>query len=156
MASKAFSKINNPKDLSLIRVFVKEALISKGVKKIQGKKIKHCKNKPLEYTYRRVFKSDPTIDYLEDKRINREEGRFGQVYLMGNREYGLVKIGFSNNPEQRLKELQTGCPFPISIFTSFKGSLKREKQLHHQYKDLRVNGEWFKIEDKLEDFINKY
>ena len=154
--TKAFHKINNPKDKSLIRVYVKERLTDVGVNKVQGKSINHCNNLILEYTYKRIFKTDPTIDYLENKRQNRKEGRVESIYFIGNREYQLVKIGFSTYPEDRMKQLQTGCPFELELFGVIKGSVKEEKTLHRKYSKYRINGEWFKIDGELKDYLELF
>ena len=123
---RAFKKINNPKDLSLIRVFVKERLINKGINKIDAKQIKHSTNKQLEQKYWSVFGSSPTVDYLEDKRVNKEKSKIVEVYFIGNREYELVKIGISDNVEGKIKSLEAGCPFSIEKFCSVKGGIKKE------------------------------
>ena len=152
--SKAFKKINNPKDLSLIRVFVKDR-IGEIQSKIKGKAIKHCKNIELEHTYREIFKSNPVVDFLEHKRLMRESGKKAQVYFIGNTDYELVKIGFSSEPEKRVKQLQTGCPFPITILHTEVGTPKNESELHRRFSKHRVNGEWFKLSLSILNYIQK-
>lgn len=62
---------------------------------------------------------------------------------------GHVKIGYSNDPQRRLKELRkTQGPFQYDIeylweFESEEQAKYIEKQIHSMYKDHRVNGEWF-------------
>ncbi|MFF8423127.1 GIY-YIG nuclease family protein [Streptomyces sp. NPDC015680] len=36
-----------------------------------------------------------------------------RVYLIGSAASTLVKIGWSDNPERRLRDLQTGSPLPL-------------------------------------------
>lgn len=74
----------------------------------------------------------------------------GWVYFIGNRENKIVKIGYSRSPKTRLKELQTGCPYKLSIIYLLPGGIKLEKLLHKKYEDYKLNGEWFKLEKQLE------
>lgn len=58
----------------------------------------------------------------------------------------LCKFGFSNNPETRLKSLQTGNPNKLTIVESIfveTDVSKLEKKLHREYAMRRVHGEWF-------------
>jgi hypothetical protein len=77
----------------------------------------------------------------------------GYVYLIlevnehGDEHY---KIGISKNePEKRLKQLQTGNPNRIDILKFYKSeNYKRvEKWLHSKYSSFRTlaNNEWFKL-----------
>ena len=59
---------------------------------------------------------------------------------------GLVKIGFSKNPEQRLKQLQTGACHPLRIYRMIPtGTRALETVLHKQYQEYRRQGEWFEL-----------
>jgi len=72
------------------------------------------------------------------------------VYAIGSLDYGYVKIGFSTNVFARIKQIQTGCPFPVSIIKRWPGlGRKEEKLLHKSYSKYKSNGEWFKIEGSL-------
>ena len=55
------------------------------------------------------------------------------------------KIGFATNPQQRLKELQIGCPYELKIILEFPGGLIKEKELHAFYNNSYVRGEWFNL-----------
>lgn len=72
------------------------------------------------------------------------------IYVIG-REQGPVKVGISSSPRTRLAELQTGCPFKISILNEQRmrdrdHALKHEKTFHEVYRKYRLMGEWFKID----------
>jgi len=73
----------------------------------------------------------------------------GQVYIIGNLEYKTCKIGYSENPNKRVKDLQTGCPFLLTILASFPGNVPIEKQIHRKYAHLHLIGEWFTIDEVL-------
>lgn len=73
------------------------------------------------------------------------------LYLMQADNSGAIKIGVSDNPEWRLKQLQTGCPFEIRLIAVFENQGHLEKPLHKKLKDYKINpltnkktrGEWF-------------
>jgi hypothetical protein len=63
-------------------------------------------------------------------------------------EHGYVKIGKSNNPVQRIKKFQTGCPYKIRLYTTIKieGDWSTvEAAIHDAYAEQRLRGEWFDI-----------
>lgn len=83
--------------------------------------------------------------------MSNEEG-VGFVYFLYcpaiNNEYQLVKIGQTkNNVEKRIKQLQTGNPFPIEIYAVVSSTTYKqvEKDLHAKYKRRRCHGEWFQL-----------
>lgn len=125
-------------------------LLARGLKRHSNKSIKVLSNKELKKIYfdltgKVALDEYKRIDYLE--KISKENTGF--IYLIGNLEYNFVKIGYSVNPEKRLMEIQTGCPFPLVLFDKFEGTISKEKLLHRKYKRLRTYGEWFRIEGKL-------
>lgn len=87
------------------------------------------------------------------------------VYLIGNINVGLYKIGATNSLKNRLKTNQTGCPYKLEIVYSFESEFayKVEKLLHKdfvQYKkdenDNDIKGEWFALQqEQLDTFLNK-
>lgn len=84
----------------------------------------------------------------------------GFVYLM-KRADGLVKIGISKSPENRMYKLRQACSDPsISIIakhaTDDMG--RDEAHLQAQYGEFKVDGEWFRLTDThikdLSDFFS--
>jgi hypothetical protein len=69
------------------------------------------------------------------------------VYIIAADDAGPVKIGFSKNPEKRLKQFQTGHPQPLRLCHSLAFEGKRakgiERIIHQTINHLRVQGEWF-------------
>lgn len=81
----------------------------------------------------------------------------GLVYFIEAVGCGRIKIGFTKgDPEERLRSLQTGSPFPLRVVATMRGSAEEEAKLHHRFGDLRVapNVEWFKPGPPLLDFIS--
>lgn len=71
------------------------------------------------------------------------------VFRAGDR----AKIGFSTNVPARLKACQTGSPLPLSVWRVFEGGRELERELHERFADEREHGEWFRVSDRLRDFV---
>jgi hypothetical protein len=76
-------------------------------------------------------------------------GRVLAMYVYFMKAKNRMKIGKANNPEERLKELQVGCPFPLSIIAkipcrSERESMRMERLMHKYFAKYHKQGEWFK------------
>jgi hypothetical protein len=65
-----------------------------------------------------------------------------------------LKIGKAADPNRRLAELQTGCPYPMTLESKIKCRSEKhafyvEKLAHVYFKDYRTQGEWFKCTDAV-------
>jgi len=76
------------------------------------------------------------------------------VYFIGNVEKQLVKIGHSVNIEKRITALRTGFPYKLNILKVVSGDYYIERKLHDKFKYLRLEGEWFELNNDLLNFIN--
>ena len=78
------------------------------------------------------------------------------VYFIADYKNNVCKIGFSERPKRRLKSLQTGYPFNLSLVKTIKGDIMLEKSLHYKYRDIKIKGEWFKLDgiDELKNIIS--
>jgi hypothetical protein len=67
------------------------------------------------------------------------------LYIIQSDKSGAIKIGRSKNPQQRLKQLQTGSPFRLKILLILEGKGSIEKQLHRRLNEYKQDckGEWF-------------
>ena len=75
----------------------------------------------------------------------------GYVYLIRNCENNTYKIGVTkNDPQKRVKQLQTGCSDPLDLLHSFETNYpyRLEKMLHIQYSSQKEYGEWFKLDNE--------
>lgn len=80
----------------------------------------------------------------------------GFVYfaVIGDPYITHVKIGFtSKGPGTRLKNLQTGCPFKITMLGFVFGCEGRERELHDVLMDYRCEGEWFRWTEYVEKIV---
>lgn len=68
---------------------------------------------------------------------------FGHVYLISDGEY--TKVGFSTDPEKRLKQLQTAHPKKLKLVGLFEADREVETLLHEELTDHHVRGEWYDL-----------
>lgn len=67
------------------------------------------------------------------------------TYFIRGKQTGMVKIGAASNPQNRLKELQTGSPEPLELVAVIRGGgLKIEREMHELFAPFRSHGEWFR------------
>lgn len=86
---------------------------------------------------------EAALGVLRDHKAQRA-GRQGYVYCIGAKaDPGLVKVGYSVNPEARAGELQTGNGRHLFLLACFEGTLADERALHAKYIKDNTVGEWF-------------
>jgi len=89
----------------------------------------------------------PKVIDLMNEQLQTTHEDESQVYIMEN-ELGLVKIGYSNNPEKRKKTIKNNSGLKITRqYNSEPCSNYKiiEKALHKKFKEFRKEGEWFNI-----------
>jgi hypothetical protein len=76
--------------------------------------------------------------------------KIGCVYFILQEVTGLIKIGYSENPDprSRLRSLSTSSPFNLTIigYILTGNPLKKEKEIHQLFHEYNVNREWFNID----------
>lgn len=78
------------------------------------------------------------------------------IYFIVDREAKAVKIGRSDNPEERLSQLQIGCPGILTLEYIIPGVRKSfETHVHGICKRYHISGEWFR-QDVLNDHLLKH
>jgi len=65
------------------------------------------------------------------------------VYFIISKTDNLVKIGYSANPQRRLKQLIYENKKPLEIYNVIDGDMSVERYFHDKHKDFHVKGEWF-------------
>lgn len=71
------------------------------------------------------------------------------LYIIAFALYGPCKVGITNDPKRRLRELQTGNPDRLRIWLCIRiqseviGEV--ERAIHDDLKPLRLTGEWFDL-----------
>jgi T5orf172 domain len=80
------------------------------------------------------------------------------VYFILNQDSKAVKIGFAKDVQKRLAALQTSSPNRLKILGSIKTescptAKFLERSLHQKFANLHINGEWFRVDAVLLDYI---
>lgn len=74
-------------------------------------------------------------------------GKKGTLYAVACHQF--TKIGISRNFASRLKQIDTGTPFPVKTIATREipssALAYAEAWLHNRFKEFRVKGEWFDV-----------
>lgn len=89
---------------------------------------------------------NPTIVYFEDLTF---------TYLMKDHFTGFTKIGKSRTPWARETTLQSQNISVALMYYAFSET-SLEKQLHEEYKEFRIKGEWFNLDEaQVSELVRK-
>lgn len=77
----------------------------------------------------------------------------GFVYFIAAPAVSHVKIGFSKNPDGRLRELQTASGHALVLLGTIAGTRADEQVWHKQFAAKRLHGEWFGLDLELQAVI---
>ena len=83
----------------------------------------------------------------------KSKSRFGQVYFIQGKKTKNIKIGFSTDPNDRLRQHQTGSGEKLLLLACVEGNQELETQIQKRFDSFRVHGEWFSPNDELIRFI---
>lgn len=76
--------------------------------------------------------------------MTRKPSPVGFVYLIRCGDY--YKIGFSDTPTRRVKDLQTANPVEVVLVATIPGTMKSESTWHRTFAHKKVRGEWFDLD----------
>lgn len=76
------------------------------------------------------------------------------VYLVEAKN-GLIKIGFSNNPEGRVITINSHSAIPVRLIAYWPGSRREENSLHKRFGASRTHCEWFALTPDLSAFVDE-
>lgn len=97
---------------------------------------------------------------INDTRVLGEKSEsdvLGIIYAIQNTTSKNIKIGFTTKDiNYRLKQLQTGNENKLQLLYSIDGSFKTESSIHKEFKDLRLEGEWFRFDERITEFFNSH
>jgi hypothetical protein len=66
----------------------------------------------------------------------------------------MVKIGYSQNINKRIKSLKTASPFPLLLLGYMEGDKQREKEIQNMFIKYCSQLEWFNVCKEILDFVN--
>lgn len=75
------------------------------------------------------------------------------VYFIESPDLGLVKIGVSTDPCDRLKSLQTAHPRKLYLRAVIPGDSEVERSIHKKFSHLQEMNEWFRMTDEILSFV---
>jgi len=101
-----------------------------------------------------IMRGDTMVEYYLkldrpqiEKGVNIEKYNFIRgstyTYFVQAKDGGPVKIGMTNDYEDRLKGLQSGYPYKLVIRKLFINAGWLERELHKNFSRQRLRGEWF-------------
>ena len=78
-------------------------------------------------------------------------GKLRQAIYIISTDRGVVKIGISHNPVERLTNLQTASPFPLRLVYAavHSDAARLEAVVHHNLRSRRAYGEWFSVTEPV-------
>ena len=77
-----------------------------------------------------------------------------KTYFIQGEKTGLIKIGESIDPMDRIMTLQVGSPDKLIMLKFVDSNTYPENELHQRFKHSRRHGEWFYPDPDLIRFIN--
>ncbi len=100
---------------------------------------------------------EPNIVYVERKwkqpALKVNPSRSGGVYFIRSGDY--VKIGVAMNVARRFATLQVAHPEDLELLLEVPGGPVQEAALQKQFCRYRVRGEWFRLSDEIETWIEE-
>lgn len=82
------------------------------------------------------------------------------IYVIRCGDTDLYKIGHTiHEPKHRRTELQSGCPYPLTLIAVYEGDTSTEDEVHSNFSEKHVRGEWYSLTHddlrRLEDSLIK-
>ena len=150
----ALNKVMGSEELEMAAVILKELAERKERnKEIQNKKTnKRQKNRTEKEEIVTPTLKNNNLSLKEFRNLNLEKPI---VYLVASYDKKHLKIGSATHPKDRIGQIQTMQPGPITIvsFIETNDYNSIEKQLHEEFKDYNTWGEWFTNNPKI---INRF
>lgn len=101
----------------------------------------------------RMFTSLQRVTELYDQITRLKRTDLGKgVYVIGYDNY--VKIGITQGIKSRLETIQTSIPAKLEVYAMFDGWRRDELMLHKRFAAYRLQGEWFRREGELAEWID--
>jgi len=104
--------------------------------------------------FRKALEIDKRVLKLEGKKNKDKKeirkGTKGVVYLLKIKGESKYKIGVSSNFKKRYNQLASKMPYKLLIVHKINSNnmYHLEKELHNRFKNKKIKGEWFNLEEK--------
>lgn len=85
--------------------------------------------------------------------VYQNEGFF-MVYFVQDMRRHRIKIGYTESMANRLQTLRSEFGF-VRVLATTQGMREREQELHRQFHEDRIDGEWFRMSDAICCFVSR-
>lgn len=95
--------------------------------------------------------------HVEDFEVATRISDLPMVYIITTHDFGFIKVGKSTNFKSRLSNIQSGCPYELSLWCSIRTPKADQVEafLHERLEHCRARGEWFSPSpEDLDDLID--
>jgi hypothetical protein len=84
--------------------------------------------------------------------------RLPMVYAISTPDFKYIKIGFTRSFKQRFSNIQTACPFNLTLWLAIRSPKANEIEdvLHANFREWNVRGEWFNFTNEALDNLYKF
>lgn len=79
----------------------------------------------------------------------------GWVYFLVAPEMGLIKIGFSTNPEKRINKQIHESVATLICIGHYMAPGTAERHLHRHFRQYRIKGEWFRDCEEIRSVLGE-
>lgn len=94
------------------------------------------------------------FETIKNMSLNDILNHSGKVYFIQAGDNGAIKIGYTDNVNKRLKQIQTGNPYKLNLLKVINGNYETERTIHKLFSKDRLEGEWFTPTKELLKFID--
>ena len=77
------------------------------------------------------------------------------IYFICAPQLGKLKLGWSDNFPQRLRQLRAGCPCELTVLTTIVGTEDQEKAMQQELDWCRDHHEWYFDSPLLRQWIDE-
>lgn len=96
---------------------------------------------------------DEQVRYIADYVAPSESDGF--VYFLQSGPSGPIKIGWSQDVERRIEQLQTANAQRLVLLGTLRGRMEDEAALHTRFAHLRMEGEWFQDAQEIHLYLHE-
>lgn len=120
----------------------------------EREKVTHLYKYRFDYEYRAQIEEQRRAARAAQKNQPKKIQKPTYLYLMKDNATGYYKIGYSSNPTVRESTLFSEKP-SIELIQAWRATVNEEKELHDQFQEKRIRGEWFELEETDITFIQE-
>lgn len=78
------------------------------------------------------------------------------IYFIHAEAVNAVKIGVAGDVRRRLCKMQSDSPCELTVLCTLEGGEDEERELHRQFRALRLRGEWFTYGETIREYVSQF